>query len=497
MNPVLRVLKNSTALSLTVLLERAITFFLPWYVARVMGSEVYGGYSTAMTFVVIGSGFAYWGLDQLLPREVARDRGRAGAFLANAGVVGGAASILTAVVMIVVVHFLRYPTDVRNLIYLGIVCILLPRAEATLCEAAVNGLERMEWIVAVRFPVALARVVGSIFLLSRGFGIQVLLVVLAVYHLSMCGLYLLIFNRFVPGFRLHFDRLLMRTLAIQAIPLVMTISIGETSKQLDRVFLSKLWEVGSVGIYSTGIMLVQVMYMLAPAIMNALYPALSRVYLGARERFSRLVSQLFKLLFVGIFPIALTIITFADLAILLVFGQEYAPSIAVLRIYALGIVPSFVARLMYRTILASNNERLTVRIVLVNSVTILLLNGLLIPRFGVRGAAVSAACTELVGLVQNLFYVSRRAARFDFDRALLRPVACVLASVLVYLGIVQLKLPATRITLIGLVEWSFPLAWIVSLAMFVVALVASRTITRQDLALLSITRRRPGQDKPE
>lgn len=495
MNPVLRVLKNSTALSLTVLLERAVAFFLPWYIARVQGSEVYGGYATAMTFVVIASGFAYWGLDQLLPREIARDRKRSGTFLASAGVLGGATSILTALAVSMIVHFLHYPPQVQNLIYLGIVCVLLPRTEAILCEAAINGLEKMEWIAAVRFPIAVLRIASSVFLLSQGFGLEALLIILAAYHAAMCGVYLLLFKRFAPAFRLQFDRSLMRMLAIQAVPLVMTISIGETSKQIDRVFLSKLWETESVGIYSTGIMLVQVMYMLAPAIMNALYPVLSRAYTASRERFSALVAQIFRLLFIGIFPVALTIITFADLAILLVFGQEYVPSIAVLRIYALGIVPSFVARLLYRTILASNNERLTVRIVIVNSIAILALNGLLIPRYGVLGAAVSAACTELIGLTQNLFYVSRKVIRFDFGQALLRPGVSVLVSVLAYLGIMQLNLPATQVRFLGAVQWSFPAAWAISLVVFAIALFASRAIGRQDLALVSAVRRRGAGDQ--
>jgi O-antigen/teichoic acid export membrane protein len=469
MNRALRVLKNSAALSLSVLLERGIALFLPLYVARVQGRQVWGHYSTALTFVTISASFAYWGLDQLLPREIARDRVRAGDFLANAGIVGGIASVLTTTIAIVIVHLLHYPPHVQYLIDIGIILTLFPRTEAILCEAMINGLEKMEWTAAVRFPITILRVACSAYLLSKGFGLEVLFIALAASHVLMCGIYLLLFKRLLPAFRLRFDRSLMRTLALQAIPFVTIIAIGETAKQADRVFLSKLWDTDSVGIYSVGIMLVQIMYMLAPAIMNALFPILSRAYVVSRRQFSSLISQIFKLLFVGIFPVTLTIISFADLAILLVFGPEYVSSITVLRIYALGIVPSFVARFLYRAILASNNEHLIIRVSFVNSVVGLALNIILIPRYGLLGASAAAVCTELVGLVQNLFYVSRRVGRFDFAHALLKPGACVLTSVLAYLGAMR---------------WNLPVAWVSSIAVFAGTLLASRTVSWKDLSAI-------------
>jgi O-antigen/teichoic acid export membrane protein len=467
MNRALRVLKNSTALSLSVLLERGIALFLPLYVARFQGKQVWGYYSTALTFVTLSASFAYWGLDQLLPREVARDRTRAGDFLANAGVVGGVASILTTAIVIVIVDLLHYPPHVQYLIYIGSILTLFPRTEAILCEAIINGLEKMEWTVAVHFPITILRVVCSVYLLSKGFGLDVLFIASAVYYILVCGIYLSLFKRFIPAFRLQFDWSLMRNLALQAVPFVTIIAMGETFKQIDRVFLSKLWDTTSVGIYSVGIMLVQIMYMIAPAIMNALFPILSRAYVVSRKQFSSLISHIFKLLFVGIFPVALTIISFADLAILLIFGPEYVSSITVLRIYALGIVPSFVARFLYRTILASNNERLIIRVSLVNSAVGLVLNIILIPRYGILGASAAAVCIELIGLAQNLFYVSRKVGWFDFGHALLKPGACMLTSTLVYLGAMR---------------WNSLAAWIASIAVFAGTLLASRTVSWKDIS---------------
>ena len=467
----LRILKNSAALSLSVLLDRGVSFILPWYIARVQGPEIWGRYTTALTFITIASMFAYWGLDQLLPREIARKRSEAGAYLLNASIIGGLIAVLTTVVVGVLVYFLYYSSDVQELIWLGLALILFPRTESILCEAVINGLERMEWIPLVRFPISLLRVLSSLLLLSRGFGLETLFIVLSVYHLLIWLLYLYLLRRHLSQFQLRFDKLLLKALFVQALPFVITISIGQTFKQFDRVLLSKLLDTDSVGIYSTGILLVQIVYLVAPAIMNALFPTLSRAHLISTKKFSSIITGTFKILLLAIFPVALSIIASAEILIPLVFGPEYTLSIAVLQIYAIGIVPSFVARLLYRTLLASNHERIAIRVALVNSAVNLLLNLLLIPRYGVLGAAVSSVLTESLGLAQNLLNVSRMGRLLKMDRALWRPGICILLSVLLYIMVVG--------------RASSIVAWVISLLLYIATVLLSRVFTRRDLDVLT------------
>jgi len=471
MNPAWRVLKNSTALSFTVLLEQGVAWFVPWYVARIQGMEDWGYYSTALAFITIAAPLAYWGLDQLLPREVARDRAQAGILLANAGVVGGIVSLLATGIALGVVHFLDYPLPVEQLIYVGLILVLLPRTEAILCEAVINGLERMEWIVLVRFPITVLRVSLSILLLAKGFSLQVLFFAWAGYYVLASGIYVVLLKRAVPGFGLRFDRRLGSELAVRAFPFAVTIFVGETAKHIDRIFISKFQNTDAVGIYTAGILLVQMMYLIAPAIMNALFPGLSRAYVASRERFSVLVSRLFRYLFASTVPVALAITAFADELILLIFGQEYVASIPVLRIYSLGIVPSFLARLLYRSLLASDNERVAVKVSVVNSVVGLLLIILLIPRYGLIGASIAAVSLEVFGLVQNLFYISRGIVRFEFRRALLLPACCTLVSISLYLI---------------LLRWNPIAAWLFATAGFVGMIFVTKVITREDLSMFSI-----------
>lgn len=472
MNAPLRVFKNSTALSASILLERGIIFILPWYVARVLGRTAWGNYSTAYTFVLIGAIIAPWGLVSLLPRQIARDPKYAPAALLNGSFIGFGIGTITAVLMLLLTRLLNYAPEVETLIFIGILTIILPQTEATLFESVIQGLERMEWIVFVRLPATVLRIAGSIYLLANGYGISILFFALSIYHLFNCFAYALIFRRYYRHIRLKLNISEIRLLFIQALPFFIIVSTSETFKQTDRIFLSKLWDTDAVGIYTTGIMFVQLLYMLAPALMGALFPGLSRTYVKSTARFAYLVSWLFKLLAVIMFPISLFTVTFADRMILFVFGPEYEPSINVLRLVALGILPSFLSRILYRAILASDNERLAVYIALVGNSASLLLNILLIPRFGVLGASMAAVGTILVNLGQN-FWCVNRLIRFDFRRAIGKPGFCILLSTLTY-----------SVILLYNDVWAF----LAAAAMFIFLLWLTGTIGGEDLTNLSLVR---------
>jgi O-antigen/teichoic acid export membrane protein len=471
MNPALRVLKNSTALSISIILERGLAFLLPWYVARILGPDTWGNYSTALAFVLIAEAIAPWGLIGLLPREVARDLPKTGAYLSSGGIIGGAASVFSIILVLLFAWLLNYPNDVAYLIYIGVILTVLPAAEAAIIESVITGVEKMEWIVAARFPLTIIRIAGSVFLLSKGWGIEVLFFILAGYYVVLSIAYLFLIRRNLPHFRLSLDTTLVKSLAIQALPFVVIVASSQVFLQLDRVFLSKLWDTDAVGIYATGIMAVQLMYMLAPAVMQSLYPGLSRAYLRSLTRFSSLVSQIFKLLFIGVYPVMMTIIAFAEVMIILVFGREYESSVIVLRIVALGILPSFLSRILYRSLLASDNERLGIYVSVFGSLFSLVAVVLLIPSYGVVGASIAAASTMFFNMVIN-YYFARRVVRFEVQQALLRPSACALVSMVAF-GL--------------LMQWSYFGAWAISMVIFIFMVLGTRTLRLSELRELTGT----------
>lgn len=461
-----RVIKNSTILSALVLLERAIAFFLPWYVARVQGKSVWGEYSTAMSFVLVGVSLGYWGLAQYLPREVARNREGARAYLFAGMRVAFLASLVMTLAVAAIVFVLDYPPETRNLILLGVILLVLPNAESLVAESVIYGLERMDWVAFVRFPLTIVRTAVAIFFLQQGAPISVLFPILAIYYaLTILGYVYIVGAKYespTVGATLPKQSLSTMSLAQAAIPFFLITLVGETFRQVDRIFISKLWDTDWVGVYATGIMLVQVGQMLPPAIMNAIFPGLSRAYTDP-GRFQKLSLRLFKLLLLGMFPPVLAAFALSKPLILRLFGNEYTDSVPVMAIAVWSLLPILATRLLFRILLASNQERLAIPVAVVRSTITVLLNLWLIPRQGVVGAAVVLVVVELAALILNLSFVHSRVFRFQFWQNLWLPCLCMAVSVAVFVLL--------------------PNAWIglpVALVIFGGSLLLSRTLSLDD-----------------
>jgi O-antigen/teichoic acid export membrane protein len=466
-----RILKNSVALSLSIGLERGAAFFLAWYIAHVLGKEAMGEYGLAMAFAALFGTLAYFGLDQLVPREVARNRSLAGLYVANAGLLGGVASALFAGMLMLTANLLGYPVHTRRLLYIIAVFGLLFNTEATISEATIKGLERMEWIAAVRFLASVLRVGLSVLLLSLGLGLEVVFIILAAYQALVWGSYLALLVCLVPKLCFRFDWGLCWSLLKKTTTFMTIAVLGVIFRQIDKVMLSKIANTEAVGIYATGALLVQMVYMMAPALMEALFPRLSQMFLASPHQFARLAERSFKLIFIGIVPVVLCISAFAEMAILRVFGTEYTQSVVVLQILAWALIPAFTGRLLYRIILAGNNEQITMRVAGVNSVVNVLLNLLLIPLYGAVGTSVAAALTESLGFAQNFWFVSRKMLLVNIEDMVFKPMLCSVVSIAMYWGLAE-KGPY--------------LALLVALVVFAVALLASGTLSSQELVLLRV-----------
>lgn len=432
MKPVIRLLKNSAALSSAVLFERATTFLLGWYVARVEGREFWGEYATALTFLMIAGPFAFWGLHQLLPREVAATPEDAGLLMVSGLTIGAITGAIMSVLLVVIVGFLGYAPQVVDLIRFGVLTTLLPYTVYTLLEAVINGLERMEWVAFVRLPTTLLRVAVSIYLLAQGHGLRMLLVVLAVDYAVASAGYIFLLWRMGPRFRFSLCGSCIKQLFLGALPFVAILAIGESSKQASRVLLSALWSTDALGLYAVGTVILQLLYLVAPALMSAIFPLLVRVYNTPQGRFSSFVAISLQVLLAAFYPVALFVAASSGSVIRWMYGPEYSDAALVMRITAGAIVPSFLSRFLYRVILASGNERVSVRIALVNSIAALTLSAWLVSRHGLIGASVVAGLVELSGLIQNTAFVTTKVVDLDLGKVLLKPTICLLISLACY-----------------------------------------------------------------
>jgi O-antigen/teichoic acid export membrane protein len=185
--------------------------------------------------------------------------------------------------------------------------------------------------------------------------------------------------------------------------------LGSLYDRFDIVLLSKLAGDYATGIYSVAYRALGMTQILAYGVLYSLLPVLSRSAGGVEER-RRLERAMGFLLSVA-FAVVLATIVFAGPAVRLLLGERYAESSSALKILIWAVMLRYVNWALNITLLAAGREKVLVVTSLVCLAVNFIGNLVFIPLYSWRTAAVMTIATELVLLVQNLYWVRRALGR--------------------------------------------------------------------------------------
>jgi len=180
--------------------------------------------------------------------------------------------------------------------------------------------------------------------------------------------------------------------------------------QIDSVILGAIAGAGAVGIYAPATRMLSVAFFL-PGIVGAVtQPLLSRLGVahttqgvpGTRADFRHVARKSLILLLLGAVPLTIGLCSFSGPLILGIFGPLYRPSIPVLTVLGLCVIPSFLSMQAAGTLAAANRQWVWTAVMAACCVLNPLLNLAIIPRAvatwhnGALGAAYALLATELL-----------------------------------------------------------------------------------------------------
>jgi O-antigen/teichoic acid export membrane protein len=203
--------------------------------------------------------------------------------------------------------------------------------------------------------------------------------------------------------------------------------------QADRVLIGFYLDAREVGIYAVAGALVTFVPIMLQSVNQIFSPTIADLHARQQhELLGRMFQTLTKWILGLTVPLAAVMIIFAT-PLMRIFGHDFEAGWPVLVIGTLGqLVNCGVGSVGY-LLLMSGNQRRLIRIQAVMATVMVGLNLLLIPRWGLIGAAVGAAVTTIVTNMWNLRAVRRSLGLSPYNRSYLRlllPLAGALATLL-------------------------------------------------------------------
>jgi O-antigen/teichoic acid export membrane protein len=471
------VARNSAFVLGVQVVLKILAFMFNVYVVRRLGDVHFGRYSAVMAYVAIFAIFTDWGMSPYAVREMARDHRRISWLLPNIMAVRVVLSLIIMLIAPLSALWLGKGSDMVLGILIASAGLILYAFQGPL-DSALTARERLDYISAFTLINQLIFWGVGVLLLINGIGFIGLIIA------SMAGVAVVALLSGWTLFKLGLGRL---TLSVRLWPQLLLAALPFGVSSISDVFMHRFKTVlmsfilsdAAVGWYSVPGTLMSPVVLIAQSIAIAMYPSMVRNYTEDPESLPQVVWQAIKYLLIVCLPVVVGGTILADRIIITLYGETFVNSIPVLQVILWALPSAFLLELLGRVGSTLHLERPAARINVINAVTVIVLNLILVPNLGILGAALAAIVGGTIRLIQywrligNDRLVSRRWG------SLLRVALAVAAmGVIVFFlrqsptfGVVDSKLGLLALIGIGAL-------------VYVVALLASGGIKRREMEFM-------------
>ena len=364
---------------------------------RLLGDQEYGKFSFALALAMIFETVMDFGLKEITTRKVARDRTAAQSLLAQMFGLKLALALGAAIGLVVTANLLSPEPDVRLACYLlGTASIL--RSYLLTIRYALQGIERFGLDgLAVVIDRSLLLVLG-IGVLANGFGMVGLTVAfVGARVISLIAAWALVAGQ-IGAFRPAFDRARWLALQRQALPFGAFIIVLHLYSYADTIMLYVIRGDGETGLYNAAYRVYEGLANVGQVLQTVLIPRLSRHYVANRAAYGRLARR--GLLAAGLLAPATAAagLLLGERAVVLLFGPAYASAGQVLQLLSIGFVVVLPLCALYAVALSAGAGAWLLRTAVAGCVANVALNLVLIPRFGMHGAAAATVAGEALSV---------------------------------------------------------------------------------------------------
>lgn len=433
-----RVARNTGILAGTSLFVRFLGMVLMLFLARHLGAEGYGTYQRSEAFAFLFAVLANLGLDLILTREVARGSSRSAEYFSGTLILKSILGLLAVGAIHSVAALRGYEGDFLWGIQAFSVVLLL-NAFSQALEAVFLGAQAVRYVALANLANQGSMVVFGLTCVVLGKDLRWILVaqILASTVRLLTSSTLILRTRRVKWHGPSFATLghLLR----EAFPLASAAGFVIVYSQLDAVMLGEMRGNAEVGWYRAGAKFLLFFTVMRESFLLAVYPVLSNLAHYEPSRLGHLVTRVSRYLLTGAFFFVLCFVALSRLAPRLL-GDDFAHSATVLPILAWLLIPQTLSILCGRVLVATNRQNTLMITAAVSLAVNVILNLLLIPRFGAVGAAISSVSSESVMAILNFWFVHRVVPNTAIARGAMKPLLAMLLTAVAMLPFHQMTL---------------------------------------------------------
>ena len=387
---------NSAWLLLEKILRLILGILIGVWVAKYLGPEKFGEFSFAMVYVGLFTIIIGLGLDNIVVEELLNNKNKKEEIIATTFVLKLLSALIIFVIILASLIFLNFSQIRSKLIFIFSLSLFIQSLDVIKFFFQAMVLSKYEAIASI-----IALIFSSFFkvyLILEGFGL-IEFAYVYVFDIFLLALGLIIFYNFKSGYNYHFLKF-KKSIAINLLtrswPLIISGLAISLFMKVDQLMIDHFLDQTSLGYYAAAVKLSEAWYFVPIIIANSFFPSLINSKKVSEKLYNIRLSYLFKAMFWLSIIIAIIVTFFKDLIIIKLYGESFLPATKVLMIHIWSSVFVFMGMISSNWMIIENLEKLYFKRTIYGLISNIILNLLLIPIFGIIGAAISTIISQSI-----------------------------------------------------------------------------------------------------
>jgi O-antigen/teichoic acid export membrane protein len=414
-------LKNTGWMFAGRIFSMILSFIVSVYVARQLGVENYGTLNFVISFVSI-AGITFFVIDSLLLKKLNNEPENTNKLLGSALAIKLINSVIT--ILTATIASLLFANNNITTIFIFTFSTFTIFQSVNVVDFYFQAHAKLKNISILFMLTGIVSALIKIIIVSLNLNIIYILLTYVFDHIIAAIGYVYLYRKNIGKISdWKVDVTIVKNLMINSWPFTLSSIAANIYGRADQIFLKVLLGSKAVGLYVVAVRFSEVWFFISGVICVSLLPAILNAQKTNHDLFLTRSKRLFSLLFYISILICIFIFLMAPFIIKILYGPEYLPSIALLRIYIWSIIGIFISTVLQQILLAQNRFKTILLLNIFGMLLSLVFNYLFIPLWGIKGAAIANIIAYTLPVVIILSFKKMRDQRSALIKAILHPLS--------------------------------------------------------------------------
>lgn len=383
--------------------------FVGIYVARYLGPEQFGAISYVLAISALLMGIARMGMDSVLVRELVSEPARHNQLMGTAFWIMNASALGCFVAAVVSIFHFNESDDIK--IYTSIVATSSFFTSFLVIDYFFQSKIKSKYSAICKSLTLSGMAALKLYLIFNEAGLLWFVIASVLDHIVLAGfLIVAMYSSQSLAFLRHFSWLEAKDMLSSAWPMMLSTVAILIYMRIDQVMIRNMLGLHEVGVYSAAVKIFDAWFILPYTITISLLPAIAKLRQGDEAHYHKRLMHLFRVIIWLCILAAILVSLISEQLMVVAFGEDYRSSAPVLNVLMCSAVFAAMGSVSARYFIAERMERKIVLRTALSAALNIALNLLLIPVYGIMGAAVATlTCSFFSSYLMDWFDKDLRA----------------------------------------------------------------------------------------